>query len=245
MRGRPRSRLPRMTSSPWIFARFGLAHLLPSASLTFRPKGHAPGAIDLVLGNRGFEGGDCDDPAEQAAARGSSCACRQRGRPGEAAAKAAARAAQNKLKGVIRREKRRVEREELAQVDEKSATSPQDKLDLLRPVLLPVVEPATAECRSEHAPSSPADPPISTSEVDDAPELPWPTRLIAFERCVAKVLEAVVARRLSHLGERGLWPVEHVGGRKGRSAEDAVVCCGAAVHHVVHERAHLCRRRCS
>ncbi|TNY16884.1 hypothetical protein DMC30DRAFT_452795, partial [Rhodotorula diobovata] len=33
------------------FAHFGLAHLLPSASLTFRPKGHAPGAIDLVLGN--------------------------------------------------------------------------------------------------------------------------------------------------------------------------------------------------
>ena len=447
------------------FARFGLAHLLPSASLTFRPKGHAPGAIDLVLGNLRVEErvvscaiddefhclsdhmpirlvlaiappppahqkrhllrkmdpaklrkaiasalgeapppaletrNDVDKEAERltealkagiatiplsrppregrrahawwtqeiselrrVAAKKARQAYRQRGRPGEAAAKAAARAAQNKLKGVIRREKRRVEREEMAQVDEKSlwaavkkaaggrasattpplkkddgtyATSPQDKLDLLRPVLLPVVEPATAECRTvedeetqvsppssacismpvdrthktndrharEHAPSSPADPSISTSEVDDAPELPWPTlhehevksalfaarpyaavgpdnvpnvvlqtawdilaphlvplyaaslalghlprswrdctgvvlrkpkkpdysekkayRLIAFERCVAKVLEAVVARRLSHLGERGLWPVEHVGGRKGRSAEDAVVC---------------------
>jgi len=129
------------------------------------------------------------------------------GRPGEAAAKDAAQAVQNKLKGVIKREKRRVEREELAQVDEKLATSPQDKLNLLRPVLLPVVEPATAECRTaedketqvslpssacithpgvcthktndrharEHAPSLPADPPISTSEATDAPELPWPT----------------------------------------------------------------------
>ncbi|TNY17245.1 hypothetical protein DMC30DRAFT_132937 [Rhodotorula diobovata] len=33
------------------FARFSLAHLLPSASLTFCLKGHAPGAIDLVLSN--------------------------------------------------------------------------------------------------------------------------------------------------------------------------------------------------
>jgi len=84
------------------------------------------------------------------------------------------------------------------------ANSPQDKLDLLRPVLLPVVEPATTECRTvedqetqvsppsslciassggrthntndrhacEHAPSLPADPPISTSEATDAPKLP-------------------------------------------------------------------------
>ncbi|GAA5919246.1 hypothetical protein JCM8208_002084, partial [Rhodotorula glutinis] len=49
-------------------------------------------------------------------------------------------------------------------------------------------------------------------------------RLIAFGRCVSKLLEAVVARRLSYMGEHGLWPIEHVGGRRGRSAEDAVTC---------------------
>ncbi|TNY19346.1 hypothetical protein DMC30DRAFT_400766 [Rhodotorula diobovata] len=121
--GRPRLalrlRLPRMMLSPWIFARFGLTHLLPSASLTFCPKGHTLGAIDLDFGNCGFDGRDHDDQAEQAAAGGSLCACRQRGRPCEAAAKDKACAAQNKLKGMIRREKRQVEREELAQVDEK------------------------------------------------------------------------------------------------------------------------------
>ncbi|GAA6025607.1 hypothetical protein JCM10207_001484 [Rhodosporidiobolus poonsookiae] len=50
-------------------------------------------------------------------------------------------------------------------------------------------------------------------------------RLICFERCVAKLLEAVVARRLAYLADAaGLLPVEHVGGRKGRSAVDAVAC---------------------
>ncbi|GAA5859948.1 hypothetical protein JCM9279_004933, partial [Rhodotorula babjevae] len=49
-------------------------------------------------------------------------------------------------------------------------------------------------------------------------------RLIAFGRCVSKLLEAVVARRFSYMGERGLWPIEHVGGRQGRLAKDAVTC---------------------
>ncbi|GAA6016977.1 hypothetical protein JCM10207_007870, partial [Rhodosporidiobolus poonsookiae] len=50
-------------------------------------------------------------------------------------------------------------------------------------------------------------------------------RLICFERCIAKLLEAVVARRLAYLADAAaLLPVEHVGGRKGRSAVDAVAC---------------------
>ncbi|GAA6026171.1 hypothetical protein JCM10207_001435, partial [Rhodosporidiobolus poonsookiae] len=50
-------------------------------------------------------------------------------------------------------------------------------------------------------------------------------RLICFKSCVAKLLEAVVARRLAYLANAaGLLPVEHVGGRKGRSAVNAVAC---------------------
>ncbi|GAA6043804.1 hypothetical protein NBRC10512_007266, partial [Rhodotorula toruloides] len=89
-------------------------------------------------------------------------------------AKRRARSATNKAKAVIRREKRRAERAEVEEVDEASlwkvvkralgeggsaaastpllkkddgtyATSPTDKLALLQPVLLPVVEPQVAE----------------------------------------------------------------------------------------------------
>uniref|UniRef100_A0A0K3CPZ3 BY PROTMAP: gi/342318905/gb/EGU10861.1/ Pol-like protein [Rhodotorula glutinis ATCC 204091] n=2 Tax=Rhodotorula toruloides TaxID=5286 RepID=A0A0K3CPZ3_RHOTO len=50
-------------------------------------------------------------------------------------------------------------------------------------------------------------------------------RMIAFERCVAKELERVVAARLSHLAESyGMLPRSHFGGRRRRSAEDAVAC---------------------
>ncbi|GAA6044420.1 hypothetical protein NBRC10512_000772, partial [Rhodotorula toruloides] len=89
-------------------------------------------------------------------------------------AKRRARSATNKAKAVIRREKRRAERAEVEEVDEALlwkvvkralgegrsaaastpplkkddgtyATSPTDKLALLQPVLLPVVEPQVAE----------------------------------------------------------------------------------------------------
>ncbi|GAA5854175.1 hypothetical protein JCM9279_006164 [Rhodotorula babjevae] len=49
-------------------------------------------------------------------------------------------------------------------------------------------------------------------------------RLIAFGQCVSKLLKALVTRRFSYMGERSLWPIEHVGSRQGRSAVDAVTC---------------------
>ncbi|GAA6025712.1 hypothetical protein JCM10207_008979 [Rhodosporidiobolus poonsookiae] len=50
-------------------------------------------------------------------------------------------------------------------------------------------------------------------------------RMIVFARSLAKLLELVVARRLSYLADaHGLLPVSHIGGRRGRSAEDAVAC---------------------
>ncbi|GAA5920563.1 hypothetical protein JCM6882_001974 [Rhodosporidiobolus microsporus] len=48
-------------------------------------------------------------------------------------------------------------------------------------------------------------------------------RLIAFEQCVAKLVESVVARRLAYWAELHL-PKEHFGGRKGRSAEEVAAC---------------------
>ncbi|GAA6025253.1 hypothetical protein JCM10207_006241 [Rhodosporidiobolus poonsookiae] len=50
-------------------------------------------------------------------------------------------------------------------------------------------------------------------------------RMIVFARSLAKLLELVVARRLSYLADaHELLPVLHIGGRRGRSAEDAVAC---------------------
>ncbi|GAA6058001.1 hypothetical protein NBRC10513_007309 [Rhodotorula toruloides] len=50
-------------------------------------------------------------------------------------------------------------------------------------------------------------------------------RLIAFERCIAKALERIVAAHLAHLAESyELLSRLHFGGRRRRSAEDAVVC---------------------
>ncbi|GAA6025715.1 hypothetical protein JCM10207_008980 [Rhodosporidiobolus poonsookiae] len=50
-------------------------------------------------------------------------------------------------------------------------------------------------------------------------------RMIVFARLLAKLLELVVARRLAYLADaHGLLPVSHIGGRRGRSAEDAVAC---------------------
>ncbi|GAA5918194.1 hypothetical protein JCM8208_004211, partial [Rhodotorula glutinis] len=244
------------------------------------------------------------------------------GADGATAAALEAKVAKSRLKAVIRREKRRHEKEEFDGVTDKTlwatvrrvegrgasattpplrrgdgthATSPQDKLALLQPVLLPEVahaeapaaEPAGAaevevevevefewpslqehEVRSVlldarpyaavgpdgipnvvlqatwdvlaphlvplyaaslalgHLPASWRD---GTGVVLRKPKKPDYSetrayRLIAFGRCVSKLLEAVVARRLSYMGEHGLWPIEHVGGRRGRSAEDAVTC---------------------
>ncbi|CDR48850.1 RHTO0S21e00144g1_1 [Rhodotorula toruloides] len=285
----------------------------------------------------------------------------------------AAKVATNKAKALIRREKRRAERAEVEEVNEASlwkvvkrvlgeggsaaastpplkkddgtyATSPTDKLALLQPVLLPVVEPQVAEQEpmdkgigrtvsglqvghqfvvlpatsptddrhaSEHKRTS-AEPPASRSyqadpdDADDAsaverewPDLQehevesalrlarpfaasgpdgvpnfglqavWPAlkarlvllltaslrlghlptswrdatgvvlkkpkkddysltksyRLICFERCISKLLESIVARRITHLADSlKLLPRNHFGARPGRSAEDAVVC---------------------
>ncbi|GAA6043834.1 hypothetical protein NBRC10512_000592, partial [Rhodotorula toruloides] len=50
-------------------------------------------------------------------------------------------------------------------------------------------------------------------------------RLICFERCISKLFESIVARRITHLAESlKLLPPNHLGARPGRSAEDAVVC---------------------
>ncbi|GAA5823383.1 hypothetical protein JCM11251_007587, partial [Rhodosporidiobolus azoricus] len=50
-------------------------------------------------------------------------------------------------------------------------------------------------------------------------------RLITFERCIAKGIESIVAKRLAYIAESfGLLPPEHAGGRRGRSAQDVVSC---------------------
>ncbi|GAA5998315.1 hypothetical protein JCM11641_002900, partial [Rhodosporidiobolus odoratus] len=50
-------------------------------------------------------------------------------------------------------------------------------------------------------------------------------RLISLEQCIAKIPEAIVARRLSHLVEsHNLVPPCHFGARRGRGAEEAVAC---------------------
>lgn len=50
-------------------------------------------------------------------------------------------------------------------------------------------------------------------------------QLMAFERCTAKGLEHIVAAQLAHFGKSyGMLPSSHFGGRRPRSAEDAVVC---------------------
>ncbi|GAA5948265.1 hypothetical protein JCM3775_005230 [Rhodotorula graminis] len=250
-------------------------------------------------------------------------AYRLRGTDNASSAALEATVAKSRLKATIRREKRRHKKEEFDSVTDKTlwatvrrvegrgasgttpplrrgdgthATSPQDKLTLLHPVLLPKVKPAAAaeptdatevevevevevdkfkwptlqehEVRSVlldarphaavepdgipnvvlqtawdvlaphlvplyaaslalgHLPASWRD---STGVVLRKPKKPnygktRVYRLIAFGRCVSKPFKAVVARRLAYMGEHGLWPVEHVGGRRGRSAEDAVTC---------------------
>ncbi|GAA6025605.1 hypothetical protein JCM10207_001483, partial [Rhodosporidiobolus poonsookiae] len=53
--------------------------------------------------------------------------------------------------------------------------------------------------------------------------MPKAYRMISFERTLPKLLEKVVARRLGYLAEgSGMLAANHVGGRRGRSAEDAV-----------------------
>ncbi|GAA6045028.1 hypothetical protein JCM8097_008501, partial [Rhodosporidiobolus ruineniae] len=59
------------------------------------------------------------------------------------------------------------------------------------------------------------------------PDYPKPKayRMISFERCVTKVLEKVVARRLGYLSEEGrVLAKNHIGGRRCRSVEDTLAC---------------------
>ncbi|TNY16948.1 hypothetical protein DMC30DRAFT_420285 [Rhodotorula diobovata] len=90
----------------------------------------------------------------------------------------------------------------------KKAAAGRTAWDILAPHLVPLY---AASLALSHLPRSWRD---CTGVVLRKPKKPDYSekkayRLIAFEQCVAKVLEAVVARRLSHLGKRGLWPVEH------------------------------------
>jgi hypothetical protein len=55
-------------------------------------------------------------------------------------------------------------------------------------------------------------------------------RPISLLRTIAKALEAIVATRLSYVAERyNLLPTNHMGGRKGRSSEQAVTVLVEAI----------------
>ncbi|GAA5838232.1 hypothetical protein JCM11251_003434 [Rhodosporidiobolus azoricus] len=55
-------------------------------------------------------------------------------------------------------------------------------------------------------------------------------RLIAFERCIAKGVELIIANRLAYPSEEfQLLPPEYAGGRRGRSAQDVVACIVDAI----------------
>ncbi|GAA6045615.1 hypothetical protein NBRC10513_005033 [Rhodotorula toruloides] len=105
---------------------------------------------------------------------------------------------------------------------------PNHVLQLLLPHLLPHLIPLyRASLALGHLPRSWRDASCVVLRKPKKPDYREPKayRLIAFERCVAKGLERVVAARLSHLAEvYGMLPRSHFGGRKRRSAEDAVVC---------------------
>ncbi|EGU12008.1 Pol-like protein [Rhodotorula toruloides ATCC 204091] len=105
---------------------------------------------------------------------------------------------------------------------------PNHVLQLLLPHLLPHLVPLyCASLALGHVPRSWRDASCVVLRKPKKPDYREPKayRLIAFERCVAKGLERVVAARLSHLAEvYGMLPRSHFGGRKRQSAEDAVVC---------------------
>ncbi|GAA6041624.1 hypothetical protein NBRC10512_007477 [Rhodotorula toruloides] len=105
---------------------------------------------------------------------------------------------------------------------------PEPCLQLLLPLLLPHLVPLyRALLAVSHVPQSWRDASCIVLRKPKKPDYrdPKAYRLIAFERCIAKGLERVVAARLAHLAEsHGMLPASHFGGRKRRSAEDAVVC---------------------
>ncbi|GAA5913703.1 hypothetical protein JCM6882_002321 [Rhodosporidiobolus microsporus] len=103
---------------------------------------------------------------------------------------------------------------------------PNRLLPLLWPALAPRLVPLIRACLSlGHLPSSWRDATCVVLKKPKKPDYSNPKayRLIAFERCVAKLVESVVARRLAYWAESHL-PKEHFGGRKGRSAEEAAAC---------------------
>uniref|UniRef100_A0A0K3CQZ3 BY PROTMAP: gi/342319148/gb/EGU11098.1/ Pol-like protein [Rhodotorula glutinis ATCC 204091] n=1 Tax=Rhodotorula toruloides TaxID=5286 RepID=A0A0K3CQZ3_RHOTO len=105
---------------------------------------------------------------------------------------------------------------------------PNHILQLLLPHLLPHLVPLyRASLALGHVPSSWRDAACVVLCKPKKPDYrdPKAYRLMAFERCVAKVLERIVAARLAHLAELySMFPRSHFGGRQRRSAEDAVVC---------------------
>ncbi|GAA6058150.1 hypothetical protein NBRC10513_004922 [Rhodotorula toruloides] len=99
---------------------------------------------------------------------------------------------------------------------------PNHVLQLLLPHLLPHLVPIyRASLALGHLPRSWRDASCVVLKKPKKPDYrdPKAYRLIAFERCVAKGLERVVAARLSHLAEvHGMLLRLHSGGRKLRSA---------------------------
>uniref|UniRef100_A0A0K3CQ65 BY PROTMAP: gi/342320283/gb/EGU12224.1/ Pol-like protein [Rhodotorula glutinis ATCC 204091] n=1 Tax=Rhodotorula toruloides TaxID=5286 RepID=A0A0K3CQ65_RHOTO len=105
---------------------------------------------------------------------------------------------------------------------------PNHALQLLLPHLLPHLVPLYhASLALGHLPHSWHDASCVVLRKPKKPDYrdPKAYRLITFERCIAKGLERVVAARLSHLAESyAMLSCSHFGGRRRRSAEDAVVC---------------------
>ncbi|CDR49809.1 RHTO0S34e00320g1_1 [Rhodotorula toruloides] len=109
------------------------------------------------------------------------------------------------------------------------ATSPADDCHAIR-LASPQSPPRPASCRLAPPWSSPDNLGDATGIVLKKPKkedysLTKSYRLICFERCVSKLLESIVARRITHLADSlKLVPPTHFGARPGRFAEDAVVC---------------------
>ena len=62
--------------------------------------------------------------------------------------------------------------------------------------------------------------------------IPKAYRIISLLPTIAKGLEKVIARRLAFYGARGALPAEHMGGRPGRSCEEAIT---GMLDHIRHE----------
>ncbi|GAA6044975.1 hypothetical protein JCM8097_003760, partial [Rhodosporidiobolus ruineniae] len=170
-----------------------------------------------------------------------------------AAAKKTARALQNRKKAIIRRAKREAGEEEvrgatleliwkMLREDEVNAALfssrpfaaagpdniPNALLQMLYPHLrLRLIPLAAAALRLGHLPRPWRDAIGLVLRKPKKPDYSKPKayRMISFERCVAKVLEKVVARRLGYLSEEGrVLAKNHIGGRRCRSVEDALAC---------------------